>query len=280
MLWPSIPRPYSHRAAPPHGSNSARSHQAPCRRSHRRTTSTSAPKKSGPAPSTLRPAMTDHFSLTNSGPQPSASVPADRRKPRRARLRNHVTARPVPDRCPESTVGVVHSLTGDLSTRSPTQLDPAGRFHAIRCYSPLLLRSAELGLLIGRVVPSRSRRTQWVGVVVSRALGVAVKRFRRITIGALLACAVLALGVGPAGSLGAQVTRGDFAPFAAGAGLSISGHAQMVRTADGTTIVTIHVEGLQPGVTYDSHVHAAACSAAEAGGHYNFGHAVSGGRDP
>jgi hypothetical protein len=76
------------------------------------------------------------------------------------------------------------------------------------------------------------------------------------------------------------VTRGDFAPFAVGAGLSISGHAQMIRTADGTTIVTIHVEGLQPGVTYDSHVHAAACGTGEADGHYNFGHAVSGGAGP
>ena len=49
---------------------------------------------------------------------------------------------------------------------------------------------------------------------------------------------------------GATVTRGEIGAFAAGAGLSISGHAQMVRTPDGKTIVTIHVEGLAPGVTY------------------------------
>ena len=68
----------------------------------------------------------------------------------------------------------------------------------------------------------------------------------------------------------ATVTRGDFHPFAAGANLPITGRAQMVRTADGRTIVSIHVEGLEPGTTYASHVHAAACAANSADGHYRF----------
>jgi hypothetical protein len=69
---------------------------------------------------------------------------------------------------------------------------------------------------------------------------------------------------------GATVTRGDFAAFAAGAGLEITGQAQMVRTADGRTIVSIHLEGLDPNVTYAAHVHAAACAANSANGHYKF----------
>lgn len=69
---------------------------------------------------------------------------------------------------------------------------------------------------------------------------------------------------------GATVTRGDFHGFAAGAGLDISGRAQMVRTADGKTIVSIHLEGLDPNTTYGSHVHAAACAANSADGHYKF----------
>jgi hypothetical protein len=69
---------------------------------------------------------------------------------------------------------------------------------------------------------------------------------------------------------GAMVTRGDFHAFATGAGLPISGRAQMIRTADGRTIVTIHLEGLAANVTYASHVHAAACAVGDANGHYRF----------
>lgn len=67
---------------------------------------------------------------------------------------------------------------------------------------------------------------------------------------------------------GAVVTRGDLEPFATGAGLSISGHAGMVRTADGRTIVTVHVEGLAPDTAYGSHVHKQACADGDADGHY------------
>jgi hypothetical protein len=69
---------------------------------------------------------------------------------------------------------------------------------------------------------------------------------------------------------GATVTRGDFHAFAAGAGLELSGHAQMVRTADGKTIVTVHVEGLAPSTTYGSHVHQQACAVGDADGHFRF----------
>jgi hypothetical protein len=68
----------------------------------------------------------------------------------------------------------------------------------------------------------------------------------------------------------ANVTRGDLRAFAAGAGLGLNGHAEMVRTADGKTIVTVHVEGLQPNTAYGSHVHQQACGAGDADGHYEF----------
>ena len=66
------------------------------------------------------------------------------------------------------------------------------------------------------------------------------------------------------------VTRGEFAEFAVGAssGMDIGGHARMVRTGDGRTLVRIRVTGLEPGTTYAAHVHAAACAVGEADGHY------------
>jgi hypothetical protein len=78
---------------------------------------------------------------------------------------------------------------------------------------------------------------------------------------------------------GAAVTRGDFNTFAVGIdrGMHIGGRAQMVRTADGSSIVSIHVTGLVPGVTYGSHVHAAPCGTSAADGHYMFLGAVEGG---
>lgn len=66
----------------------------------------------------------------------------------------------------------------------------------------------------------------------------------------------------------AAVTRGALTPFAAGTGGPITGHAQMVRTASGSTIVSLHVEGLTPGGRYASHVHAAPCAVGAADGHY------------
>jgi len=69
---------------------------------------------------------------------------------------------------------------------------------------------------------------------------------------------------------GAIVTRGDVHAFATGAGLPITGRAQMVRTADGKTIVTIQVEGLAASTTYGAHVHQAPCATGDADGHYRF----------
>lgn len=69
---------------------------------------------------------------------------------------------------------------------------------------------------------------------------------------------------------GAVVTRGELSAFATGVGLSITGSAQMVRTPDGRTFVTVHVEGLAPDTTYAAHVHKQACADGEADGHYRF----------
>lgn len=78
---------------------------------------------------------------------------------------------------------------------------------------------------------------------------------------------------------GAQVTKGSFNTFADGPnlGYEIDGKAQMVRTADGKTLVTVNVTGLSPGATYGSHVHNQACSDNNAGGHYRFDEPVPGG---
>jgi superoxide dismutase, Cu-Zn family len=94
---------------------------------------------------------------------------------------------------------------------------------------------------------------------------------RRRSAGAFLAALLLSAAFGaPVFADGAVVTRGDISAFAAGAGLSISGRAQMVRTPDGRTFVMLHVEGLAPGTTYASHVHKQACAVGEADGHYRF----------
>jgi len=72
----------------------------------------------------------------------------------------------------------------------------------------------------------------------------------------------------PASAGGARVTRGDFHAFAAGTGMDISGHAVMIRTAQGRTFVSVHVEGLAANTTYASHVHKQACGVGDADGHY------------
>lgn len=84
----------------------------------------------------------------------------------------------------------------------------------------------------------------------------------------------------PARAGGAIVTRGEIEPFAAGPGLGygdVSGSAQMIRTASGTTIVSVQVAGLVAGSTYGSHVHKQPCADGDAGGHYTFGFVVPGG---
>ena len=84
-----------------------------------------------------------------------------------------------------------------------------------------------------------------------------------VSLGGIALAATAAASTDPA-----TVTRGDLMPFAAGASGSIGGHAQMVRDASGSTIVSLHVEGLTPGGTYVSHVHAAPCAVGAADGHY------------
>jgi hypothetical protein len=82
--------------------------------------------------------------------------------------------------------------------------------------------------------------------------------------------AVTAAFAPSAAANGAVVTRGDITAFATAVGQPITGRAQMVRTADGRTIVTLHVEGLAGNTTYPSHVHKQACADGEADGHYRF----------
>ena len=80
--------------------------------------------------------------------------------------------------------------------------------------------------------------------------------------------ALVLVGTARSSSAQAEVTRGDFQAFAAGVGRPIGGHAQMVRRADGTTFVTIHVTGLEPGGRYASHVHKQRCENGAADGHF------------
>ncbi len=97
---------------------------------------------------------------------------------------------------------------------------------------------------------------------------------RWAAIAVFVAVPVYLFELAPAGSSGSQVTRGEFAVFAAGVNDSrfedLRGHAQMVRTADGKTIVTVSVTGLVPDTTYPVHVHAAPCAVGAADGHFQF----------
>jgi hypothetical protein len=97
------------------------------------------------------------------------------------------------------------------------------------------------------------------------------------TIAALASLSIALIAGAPASANGAHVTRGTLHPFAAAltdptlsAYRNLSGHAQMVRTADGKTLVSVHVAGLLGNVSYPSHVHKAACADGAADGHYKF----------
>jgi hypothetical protein len=63
----------------------------------------------------------------------------------------------------------------------------------------------------------------------------------------------------------ASVAGGGFTALAGYA--DIAGRAQIVRLADGGTVVEVHVEGLTPDTAYPAHLHALPC-AFEGGGHY------------
>lgn len=90
----------------------------------------------------------------------------------------------------------------------------------------------------------------------------------------MTALPIVLLQTSPAASSGSEVTRGKFAVFASGVGDprfdALSGHAQMIRTADGKTIVKVEATGLVPGTTYPVHVHAAPCGVGAADGHFQF----------
>jgi hypothetical protein len=92
-----------------------------------------------------------------------------------------------------------------------------------------------------------------------------MKRLRILAVG----CTLL-LWLGLIGAVAAaRPAKGMFTTLPAGQalGLTIDGTAQIKRSADGTRVM-VHVRGLVPGVTYAAHLHAAACSANEADGHY------------
>jgi hypothetical protein len=101
----------------------------------------------------------------------------------------------------------------------------------------------------------------------------------------LAAAALLAGMVGvttvPVGAEPAQVTTGAFHSFSADPGGTIGGRAQMIRTADGKTIVSVHLDGLEPDAFYAVHVHSGDCATnATGGGHYFFSGPVDGGAGP
>ena len=98
-------------------------------------------------------------------------------------------------------------------------------------------------------------------------------------VAALAATLAVILMAATASAGGAEVTRGDLEPFAAGIGAydDLAGNAQMVRTPSGLTIVSVTVSGLTAGDIYGSHVHNQPCEVGEAGGHYSFGFPVPGG---
>jgi hypothetical protein len=100
-------------------------------------------------------------------------------------------------------------------------------------------------------------------------------RAKRIAVLAAAVAVTVAIGADPAGATGAEVTRGEFQTLPGGAalGYDLAGFAVMVRTPagdDGTTIVTVHLKGLDPDFAdYPTHVHNAPCAATPAGGgHY------------
>ena len=94
---------------------------------------------------------------------------------------------------------------------------------------------------------------------------------RAIAIRTMAFTAVAAMAIGVHGTAAAGetlVTNGEFAAFATSSDPGFTGHATMVRTADGKTIVSVSVRGLAANTTYGSHVHAFPCAENFAGGHY------------
>lgn len=101
-----------------------------------------------------------------------------------------------------------------------------------------------------------------------------MSRTTRSLTAAAIAGGLLLTTLSTAASSTSEVVRGELAEFAVGAaeGQDISGHAELVRRADGTTFVLLHAEGLKAGGSYAAHVHAKACGDGDAGGHYMHDH--------
>lgn len=101
-----------------------------------------------------------------------------------------------------------------------------------------------------------------------------MKARKRMLMMSVVAATVLMAVPGPVGASGpVEITRGEFVTLPGGAdrGYTIEGKATMWRSAldGGTTVVRLHVRGLDPDATYPVHVHNAPCSASPAGGgHY------------
>ncbi len=96
-------------------------------------------------------------------------------------------------------------------------------------------------------------------------------RLRMVLVAGFAMVAVLMVSA-QADAGGAEVTTGRFATTQAGtgAGYDISGVAIMVRLPDGDdgmTKVRVLVRGLDPNITYPTHVHNGTC-ASGGGGHY------------
>jgi hypothetical protein len=90
---------------------------------------------------------------------------------------------------------------------------------------------------------------------------------RKVSLGlALLALIAVFAVTASVQAKGAQKTTGTFAQVPGHADYGITGTAKMIRNK-GKTIVQVHLEGLDAGETYPTHVHNAPCSSG-GGGHY------------
>ena len=54
----------------------------------------------------------------------------------------------------------------------------------------------------------------------------------------------------------------------------LQGRAQMMRTIEDTTVVQLHLEGLEPELSYPAHIHNQPCIFGNGGGHYKIDPAV------
>jgi Cu/Zn superoxide dismutase len=92
----------------------------------------------------------------------------------------------------------------------------------------------------------------------------------RLAVPVGLAAVLAATTAVPAQAAPAVVTRGSFValPGADAREPAVAGQVQLVRTADGRSLLTLHASGLRTAVTYGVHLHAAPCDRGAGGGHY------------